>query len=358
MFSPLEYILIDIANHAGFDKYSYEERIEKAKLIADEYLLQFINAEGETTTMKKIFELADSPFELRNAIEAYHNNDLNHVVGLDAVNQALQLYGVLTGDLATSSLASLGVNARTDAYQMLADELNAQMGTTVFTREFCKKALMITLYGSTVAYTKVLEAMKLSSQMELAELIGLPEGSYTDDWFEQAFSSAMAKIAPKAVEAMEILQELNNPLIGTYRWVMPDGFKVKYDVKSTQAVEIKATSRSGINFSYSASHKVYAPSEFNRGMSPNIIHSVDGYVARRMVEKMGDRFISTIHDQFNFKACDASYGQQCYLEIMVELLESDLLNSIILQINPNARTITKSNTLTKEAIMESSYAIS
>lgn len=346
MFSPLEYILIDIANQAGYDKESYETRINKAKQIV------------ELEDLTKVYQLAESPYELRNAITAYRTNDLNHVIGLDAVNQALQLYGVLTGDLATSSLASLGVNERTDAYQMLADALNEQIGTTVFNRTNCKKALMITLYGSTVAYMKVLEAMKLSTQVELAELIGLQEDSYNDDWFEVSFSQAMAKIAPKAVEAMQVLQELNNPLIGTYTWVMPDGFKVKYDVKSTQQVEIKATSRSGINFSYSASHKVYAPSEFNRGMSPNIIHSVDGYVARRMVEKMGDRFISTIHDQFNFKACDASYGQQCYLEIMVELLESDLLNNIILQINPNARTITKSNTLTKEAILQSSYAIS
>lgn len=346
MFSPLEYILIDIANHAGFDKCSYKERIEKA--------LQIVDLDDLT----KVYELAESPFELRNAIEAYHNNDLNHIVGLDAVNQALQLYGILTADLATSSLASLGVNERTDAYQMLANALNTQIGTTIFNRDNCKKALMITLYGSTVAYTKVLEAMKLSSQSELAELLKLPEGSYNDDWFELEFNTAMAKIAPKAVEAMEVLQELNSPLIGTYTWTMPDGFIVKYDVKSTQQVEIKATSRSGINFSYSASHKVYAPSEFNRGMSPNIIHSVDGYVARRMVEEIGDKFISTIHDQFNFKACDASYGQQCYLNIMCEILDSDLLNNIILQINPNARTINKSNTLTKEAILESSYAIS
>jgi len=346
MLTILEYILIDIANNAGFDKCSYEERIDKAKQIVD------------LDDLTKVYELAESPYELRNAIEAYNNNDINHVVGLDAVNQALQLYGVLTGDLATSSLASLGVNQRTDAYQMLADALNTQIDTTVFNRNNCKKALMITLYGSTMAYMKVLEAMKLSSQLELAELIKLPNGSYSDDWFEAEFSTAMAKIAPKAVEAMEALQELNNPLIGTYTWVMPDGFIVKYDVKSTQQVEIKTKSRGGINFSYSASHKVYAPSEYNRGMSPNIIHSVDGYVARRMVEKFENRFISTIHDQFNMKACDASFGQQCYAEVMCEILDSDLLNNIILQINPNARTITKSNTLTKEAILQSSYAIS
>ncbi len=354
MFTTLEYILIDIANHAGFDKLTYDERIKRALVIVDEYNLQYIH-DGAMSQINKIYELAESPFELRNALQAYENGDENHVIGLDAVNQALQLYGVLTGDLATSSLASLGVNARTDAYQLLADALNSSIGTDVFNRTNCKKALMITLYGSTVAYEKVLEAMKLSSQTELAELIGLAPDSYMDDWFSIEFNKAMASIAPKAIEAMEALQELNDPEVGTYEWVMPDGFKVKYDVKSKQTVEIKATSRGGINFSYSATHKVYAPSKFNRGMSPNVIHSVDGYVAREMVRRTG---CSPIHDQFNFRAKNCAVGQATYNEIMCEILDSDLLNNIIRQINPNGRTVTKSNTLTKELIMESSYAIS
>ena len=353
VFTPKEYILIDIANHAGFDKLSYEARISTAINMVDSIEMGAIDIEGYMA-----YEQVDSPYELKNALKAYFDDDMHHVVGLDAVNQALQLYGVLTADLATSSLASLGVNARTDAYHLLSDELNRSIGTSLFNRNNCKKSLMITLYGSTVAYTKVLEALKVSDQMELAELCGLPEGSYHDDWFETEFNLAMAKIAPKAMEAMECMQELNDPEIGTYEWVMPDGFKVKYDVKSTQSVEIKATSRTGINFSYNASHKVYAPSEFNRGMSPNIIHSVDGYVARQMVRKMDGRFISTIHDQFNCKAVDCAFMQECYKEIMVELLESDLLNNIMQQINPKARLISKSNTLTKEMIMESSYAIS
>ena len=350
-FSTLEYILIDIANHAGFDKLSYQDRLAKAYEMIES--LQ----DGSITIQDLMDKCDESPFELQNAIQAYLKKDLNHVVGLDAVNQALQLYGVVTADLSTSSLASLGINARTDAYQLLADELNTSIGTNIFNRNNCKKALMITLYGSTVAYTKVLEALKLNDQLELAKLIGIEQDVH-DDWFEAEFEKAMKEIAPKAMEAMEVLQELNDPEVGTYYWTMPDGFKVKYDVKSTQTVELKATSRGGVNFTYSASHKVYAPSKFNRGMSPNIIHSIDGYVAREMVRRMDGKFISTIHDQFNCKAVDCALMQQNYLDIMCELLESNILNDIIKQINPNARLVEKSNTLIKEQIQRSSYAIS
>jgi len=350
--SPMEYVLIDIANTAGYDKLSYEGRISKAREIVEA-------VQSNSTTVEEIMQSCDeSPYELRNAINAYINNDDTHVVGLDAVNQALQLYGVLTGDLATASLASLGVNSRTDAYQVLADELNQTIGTTLFNRKVCKKGLMVTLYGSTRGFDKILEAMKVQSQDELAKLIGMPIGSYEDDWFKDEFESAMYRIAPKAMEAMKVLQELNNEKIGTYNWVLPDGFKVKYDVKSVQSVEIKRKSRGGVTFTYSGSHNVYAPSKYNRGMSPNIIHSCDGYVARQMVRKAGDTPLSLIHDQFNSMAKHCAMTQQNYKDVMCELLESDLLNDIIRQINPNAQTIVKSNTLTRELIQMSDYCIS
>ena len=347
--TPMDYILIDIANTAGYDKLSYEGRIAKAKEIIE-------SVQTGNITVEQLMKSCDeSPYELRNAIEAYLSNDETHVVGLDAVNQALQLYGVLTGDLATASLASLGINERTDAYAILADELNSKIGTTIFNRKVCKKGLMVTLYGSMFGHDKILEALEMVSQEELAIKVGV---EHTDDWFKDEFESAMYRIAPKAMEAMKILQELNDENIGTYNWVLPDGFKVKYDVKSVQAVEIKAKSRGGINFTYSGSHKVYAPSKYNRGMSPNIIHSIDGYIAREMVRRAGDTPISLIHDQFNSMAKHCAQTQQNYKDIMCEILESDLLNNIIRQINPNAQTVVKSNTLTRELIQSSDYCIS
>lgn len=90
----------------------------------------------------------------------------------------------------------------------------------------------------------------------------------------------------------------------------------------------------------------------------NIIHSIDGYVAREMVRRSNGTFISTIHDQFNKKAKDWTLYHKIYNEIMCDILDMDLLNNIIKQINPNARTVVQSKTLTKELIMNSSYSIS
>ena len=348
MFTPMEYIKIDLGNALGFDKATYKDRITRAE--------QFVTAVESNGLNKMLSMCHEDPYQARNAYHAIVNEDYEHVVGLDAINQALQLYGVVTGDLATASLASLGVNKRTDAYQLLANALNDSIGTTVFTRDNCKKALMITLYGSQNGTDKILEHMKVSDSMELAKQIGLTD--VYEEWLTDEFNLAMKSIAPKAMEAMEVLQELNQADVGTYNWVMPDGFKVKYDVKSTQQVELKTTSRGGINFTYHGSHKVYAPSEFNRGMSPNIIHSIDGYVARCMVRRSNGTFISTIHDQFNKKAKDWTLYHKVYNEIMSDILDMDLLNNIIKQINPNARTVVQSNTLTKELIMNSSYSIS
>ena len=343
--TPYDYILIDVANNAGLDKLSYSERISKARVICS------MNEEQ----LKEVYEVADSPKELQNAIQAYKSNDFNHVIGLDAVNQALQIYGVITSDLKTASLASLGVNERTDAYQLIADELNTELNTGIFNRNNCKKALMVTLYGSLNGYLKIIEALKMIDEEELANKLNL---EHKEKWFSNLFMSVMKKLAPKAMEAMEVIQELNDEKVGVYCWTLPDGFKVKYDVKSTQSLELKRTSRGGVNFTYSAEHKVYAPSEFNRGMSPNIIHSIDGYIAREMIRRMNGKFISTIHDQFNIKAIDCKEAQKNYNDIMEELNNSDIINDIIKKINPKARTIKKENSLTSEMIKSSSYSIS
>ena len=353
MFTPKEYILIDIANSAGYDKATYEARLQTALGIVE-------NVVDGSKTIDETCDIfnGEDPHQLHNAIKAYMDDDFDHVVGLDAVNQALQLYGALTSDLETASLASLGINRRTDAYQILADELNKNIGTDVFTRNNCKKSLMVSLYGSSQAQNEILSAMKLSDEVALAQLIGLNEGSYYDDWFEQEFQLALSAVAPKAVEAMQVLQDLNDKDIGTYSWVMPDGFKVKYDVKSNVDFEFKRTTKKGTSFTFNTKREIYKASEYNRGMSPNIIHSIDGYVARQVARKMGDRYITLVHDEFKSKVKDCAWTQQAYLEVMVELVKSDLLNNIIKQINPNAYGITKSGTLTEELIMQSSYAIS
>jgi len=111
--------VINIANLHGDDKLSFEERFEKYNVSIEE--------------LKSRRETAESPLEYANAVESLENARLgkptSSAVHMDASNQALQLYAVLTGDKQTASLCNLANGTdRADAYQILADGLNEAFG--------------------------------------------------------------------------------------------------------------------------------------------------------------------------------------------------------------------------------------
>ena len=79
---------VDIANHFGLDKKSFTDRIQWVKDNLD--------------NLESFESDADSQYEFSKAVKAiriYQQGLLPaHMVYLDASNQALQLYAVLTGD--------------------------------------------------------------------------------------------------------------------------------------------------------------------------------------------------------------------------------------------------------------------
>ena len=343
----LKYLMVDIANTYGYDKATTDEQI------------QFV--ESNIEVLEAISIEADSPFEFDNAVIALRQHQrgekVKHMMYSDCSNQALQLYAVLTGDYDTAYICNLSSGSvRTDAYGMLADALNKHFLTEVFNRNNCKKALMTTLYGKRNGGTVILDDMR----MQLHELaVELKVTATEDTWFEDAFTEAMNKIAPNAMKAMGLIQDLNDEDIDTYHWTMPDGFEVKYDVKRNIEYEGTRTSKKGINFSFSCSTSIYGGTKFNAGMAPNLIHSVDGYVARQLVRHMGDKYITCIHDAFGVHPNDIQQLKDGYAKVMCEILESDLLRNLMTQI-ANGRTFKlpiKSNSLTKEHILSSVYAI-
>ncbi len=380
------WIAIDIANQAGHDKLTFEERIKfveyymKPKEGYHSPLRSFyMDTQDTTEILSKVYELqnsldgryltidskelnfssVDSPWGLKNAVHALYKyideGYANHMVYLDASNQALQLYGVLTRDRKTASTCNLANGSgMADAYQMLADALNTELNTT-FTRKNCKKALMTTMYSKMDAWTEILEDRYPSGDFEL-QLKN--EFNVEVDDLAFAFNRALITIAPKAMLAMESLLELNVSTIGTYYWTMPDGFKVKYDTKTKQSVDIDLKTKYGMQFYTTFSGRTYSPSEGNRGMAPNVVHSVDGYIVREMQRRMNGKFITTIHDAFACHPMDCDLMVQNYKDILIELLESDLLNNIISQIKGTASDFKYTNDLSKEDIQNSVYLLS
>lgn len=350
--SGLRYLKIDIANAFGLDKQSYDERIA------------FVDKRS-VNELLSIIEHAESPYEYRNAVEQLHNlySDLpiEHITYLDCTNQALQLYAVLTSCKDTAYLCNISSgNELTDAYGVLAIAMNEITGLDIFDRNNCKKALMTTLYGKMDGESEIIKYM-IENGIDYQSLI-------TDEELASAFQKAMRAIAPHAMRAMDVLQSLNRADVDTYYWTMPDGFKVKYDVKSTQKLEISCKTKSGVKFHFDRDVQVYKGSEFNRGMSPNVIHSVDGYVAREMARRMTKpcaefkryypAFITSIHDAFGTHPNNAEEMTWHYTNIMCELNDSNLLQDIMSQINGKNMLSIKKNTLTNDMIRASIYKLS
>ena len=349
------WIAIDIANQYGLDKKSFEYRVNWVKENFDN-LQDFVDEADSTWEYVKAVKAL---WQLRDGLVP------QHMVYLDASNQALQLYAVLTGDFKTASTCNFAnKDNMADAYKMLADQMNIEMGLTCFNRSNCKKALMTTMYGKISAWAKILEEMYPKSSNPLLNFA--TEYNLTLEYdeekgidrlleLERAFSNALSTIAPKAISAMEAIQELNNKDIGTYYWTLLDGFRVKYNVKVETKIECETVSRSGKKLTLSISKDIYVSGEHNRGMSPNVIHSVDGYVAREMIRRMNGKFITTIHDAFACHPSDCDLMRKNYQDIMVELLHSDLLNDILSQISGTKMEMNKDNGLTEEHIRTSQY---
>lgn len=348
--SGLRYLKIDIANAFGLDKQSYEERI---KFVDNNSIVGLLNMTNE----------ADSPFEYRVAVKQLDNwfNDLpvEHITYLDCTNQALQLYAVLTSCKDTGYLCNLSSgNVLTDAYGVLAEEMNNLSGLDIFDRSNCKKALMTTLYGKMDGESEIISYFVENGIVY--------QDKISDEEIANCFSLAMRTIAPHAMRAMDVLQDLNKTQKDVYYWTMPDGFKVKYDVKSNQNLEIECKTKSGVRFNFERTIKVYKGSEFSRGMAPNIIHSIDAYVAREMVRRMTKTnnsrhypaFITTIHDAFGTHPNNCEEMTKHYEDILCELNSMDLIKDIMSQIADKPMLSIKKNTLTNDMIRESIYKLS
>ena len=350
--SGLRYLKIDIANAFGLDKQSYADRIK------------FVDEHTTNELLAKTIA-ADSPYEYRNAVNELHDHycgkTVEHITYLDCTNQALQLYAVLTSCKDTAFLCNISSgNELTDAYGVLAKAMNEITKLDIFDRNNCKKALMTTLYGKMDGESEIIKYI-MENNMELMPMINIEE-------FPNQFQQAMRAIAPHAMRAMDVLQSLNCADIDTYYWTMPDGFKVKYDVKSTQKLEISCKTKSGVKFKFNRDVQVYKGSEFNRGMSPNVIHSVDGYVAREMIRRMTQpcaefnrsypAFITSIHDAFGTHPNNAEEMTYHYTNIMCELNDSSLLQDIMSQISGKHMLSIKKNTLTNDMIRASIYKLS
>lgn len=310
--NDLNSLKIAIAGHAGKDKLTWQERID-----------WFNNQEVFDT------EEFDEPILGRKALQAFSDTldgkSTGYWMSTDATCSGTQIMAVLSGCKQTASTCNLiRTGDREDLYQAVTDEMGANVD-----RKDAKQAIMTALYNS---------------EREPKEIFGkekLPD-----------FYKAMKKVVPGAMDVLSVINSCWDEDALAHTWTLPDGHVAHIKVKEMVDTKLDVN---GMVFPYRY-EKVQASDNY-RSLAPNVIHSVDGYVAREMVRRAKFDLVH-IHDCFCYHPNHMQEVNQLYREVLADIADMDLLASILSEITGKSVQITKdSNDLAKD-ILASEYALS
>ena len=206
---------------------------------------------------------ASNPVGLVAAIKAYKDTlkgiPTGYVISLDACSSGLQFLSILVSCHKSFKLCGGDSENIQDSYTVIYDNvLSASGGTTgEFTRKDVKAAIMTSLYGSTATPEAVF-------------------GDHVDIYYD-----TMEKVAPGAWKLNLSLQKLWEMIESNeYSWELPDNFQAHIKTQDSETIEFNFHGET-----YYVKKKLDERPDFHKGLSPNLIHSIDGYVVREMYRR-------------------------------------------------------------------------
>lgn len=205
-----------------------------------------------------IYTNASNPVGLRAVIQAYREvlkgNTTGYMVTLDASSSGLQLLSLLVSCPKSWQLCGGDIMNCVDSYTTIYKAMNLH---GALTREQVKAAIMTSLYGS----------------------VSTPEEVFQQNI--DIFYETMEDMAPGAWDLNISLQELWDHIQGsTYKWTLPDNFHACIETKNK---EIQNFSFLGVDHKLIV--EINGRPNFHKGLGPNLIHSVDGFVVREMLRR-------------------------------------------------------------------------
>ena len=252
-------------------------------------------------------------------------------MSLDATSSGLQIMAVISGCKKTAKLVNcIDSTTRYDLYTEIVKMMNQKLSKPV-SRKIIKQVAMTHFYNSRATPKALLSSKELV-----------------------VFYEVMEGLLPGAEEVMTVINKCWNYNKDHHTWIMPDGHTVYIPVvKAVNSVYVDPD-LGEIPFRY---HN-QLPSINFRSLCPNVIHSIDGYVAREMIRRSTFQ-LSHIHDCFVFSPDHLQKVTAMYREIMAEIAKSNIFEDILRQLtNNNTLKVNKlSNDLHKD-ILNSSYMLS
>ena len=246
LFTGLEYLMIDIANHYGMDKMLWDERLD------------WVNA--HEANLEDFLMKAEEPalfYASVNALrEVQKGNPIGFPIALDATCSGCQILSALARDMKAAKLCNvLNTGKRENMYKHILNKMNQYTSAGAKAQYVdVKKSIMTSLYGSTAKPIEV----------------------FGEDLFE-VFKKVMSEEMPDVWELNEYFLKIWNPKATQYSWVLPDNFHVIIKVKD----KVKKTIRF-MDKNYEFYVKEQKPVKVGRSLSANTVHSIDGYFVREI----------------------------------------------------------------------------
>jgi len=238
---------------------------------------------------------------------------------VDASNSVMQVATVLLGNSNLAKLSKL-FGGKTDVRTVIGEELTKKLGYKV-DKDMVKPVFMTKNYG----------------QGDKGLVNNLMKDNKWDRRKATEFLEAYYKAEGDLIPELKQLQDLVQSRIkvgkaSEVEWTLPDGLVVKLNF----AKELDGTySIKGKDIPISI--KSASIDEMSRALMPNIIHSVDAYVARRMNAKG----IPTVHDAFTIPKGMEKMADAEYTKIMQEINDSSLLDDILKNIGVDSKSLPK-----------------
>lgn len=244
-YKAWQWFAIDLANHFGLDKESYEKRIE-----------WFVENQDH---LESLIEKAESKQLFSQCLEEIRKSQRGEMSGwivqLDATTSGAQFMSVLTGCERGASVTSLTSGTRDDFYSFIKEGMKINV-----LREAIKQAVMTWLYGS---------------QREPERLFG-KKGEQLRD----AFEHSMYRASPGSYDLMGTLLK-SWQKDSRQAWKQVDGFEVVNTTFISEEIKVE-TPELG-SFTYNLRQEVV--SDFEAANAANLVHSMDSYVVRELIRR-------------------------------------------------------------------------
>ena len=399
-FTGYEYLLIDIANNSNtdMDKELYQTRI---KWTTDNLDNLELLAEDEVWKERPLYLV--SVHALR---EVQAGNPTGYLVGFDAVNSGIQLMACLTKDVKAAKLTGLvDTDRRADAYTETTLYMNSLLDANhQYPRKQVKEALVPAIYGSTAEPKKLfgedtpeLWAFYTSMQENMPGIVMLLElliASWNgeNDYHSYMLPDNTEVAVPNIITVTEdlLIEELEYTCDFSYT-TKNTGTSVANAANVVQSVDalvlrevIRRTNYDVDRVEYLHDEITYILIADSNKVNPNNIHHrlymqsnlvcMNILTEEVVLDELSTEHLKaiqavltlmvsytpfemlTIHDDYKCHPNNMNYVRDVYRNILADIVDSTLIESILNQLYGMEGNITKGK-LDSTTVRNSNYAL-